>query len=222
MVSRSAMICGFVKMQGAGAYQERLLLLRGTEIRLRFDDGGPDHPHLSDGVLGTERAEVWSGVTIGRAEPFDTLQFWLATTLPGFCLLAVDAEHDSGLVAPGNRWFNLATVDGDAFAYLTTRPAGPGKVEFGAHAFGPYAAAVAEAMAEQVRVWDRDQRGGPGPNFAVWPMGTPDECLHDGLVIDKRYNRVTISWPAAASASTGQGVALQQHPGRSAPTGAHH
>lgn len=61
-------------------------------------------------------------------------------------------------------------------------------------------------MAEQVRVWDRDQRGGPGPNFAVWPMGTPDECLPDGLVIDKRYHRVTISWPVAAFAATGQGV----------------
>ena len=206
LVSRSAMICGFVKMRGAGAYQERLLLLRGTEIRLRFDDGGPDDPYLLDGVLGTERAEVWSGVTIGRAEPFDTLQFWLATTLPGFCLLAVDAEQDAGLVAPGNRWFNLAAVDGDSFAYLTTRPAGPGKVEFGAHAFGPHAPAVAEAMAEQVRAWDRDQRGGPGPNFAVWPMATPDECLPDGLVINKRYSRVTISWPVAASAATGQGV----------------
>ncbi len=206
LVSRSAMICGFVKIQGAGAHQERLLLLRGTEIGLRFDDGGPDDPHLLDGVLGTERAEVWSGVTIGRAESFDTLQFWLATTLPRFCLLVVDAEQDFGLVAPGNRWFNLAAVDGGSFAYLTTRPAGPGRVEFGAHAFGPHAPAVAEAMAEQVRVWDRDQRKGPGPNFAVWPMGTPDEYLPDGLVINKRYNRVTISWPTAASAATGQGV----------------
>jgi protein-L-isoaspartate(D-aspartate) O-methyltransferase len=206
LVSRSAMICGFVKMQGAGAYQERLLLLRDTEIRLRFDDGGPDDPYLLDGVLGTERAEVWSGVTIGCTESFDTLQFWLATTLPGFCLLGMDAEQDVGLVAPGNRWFNLAAVGDDSFAYLTTRSAGPGKVEFGAHAFGPHAPAVAEAMAEQVRVWNRDQRGGPGPSFAVWSMGTPDECLPDGLVIDKRYNRVTISWPAAASAATGQGV----------------
>jgi protein-L-isoaspartate(D-aspartate) O-methyltransferase len=83
LVSRSAMICGFVKMQGAGAYQERLLLLRCTEIRLRFDDGGPDDPHLLDGVLGTKRAEVWSGVTIGRAESFDTLQFWLAHDIAG-------------------------------------------------------------------------------------------------------------------------------------------
>ena len=70
------------------------------------------------------------------------------------------------------------------------------------HAFGPQAPAVAEAMAEQVRMWDRDQRAGPGPSFAAWPMGTPDECLPDRLVIDKRYNRVTISWPAAASALT--------------------
>lgn len=206
LVSRSAMICGFVTMQGAGAHQERLLLLRGTEVRLRFDDGGPDDPHLLDSVLGTERAEVWSELTIGRAESFDTLQFCLATTLPGFCLLAVDTEQDAGLVAADNRWFNLAAVDGDSFAYLTTRPAGPGKAEFGAHAFGLHASAAAEAMAEQVRVWDRDQRGGPGPNFALWPRGTPEECLPDGLVIDKRYNRVTISWPVAASAATGQEI----------------
>jgi len=153
-------------------------------------------------------------------EPFDTLQFWLATSLAGFCLLAADAEQDSGLVAPGNRWFNLAAIDGDSFAYLTTRPAGPEKVEFGAHAFGPHARAVAEAMAGQVRVWDRDQRGGPGPDFAVWPKSTPDECLPDGLVIDKRHHRVTISWPAAASAAAGHDVAMQQHPRLPAPTGA--
>ncbi len=210
LVSRSAMVCGFVRMRGAGVHQERLLLLRGTEIGLRFDDGGPDDPHLLDGVLGTERVEVWSGVRIGRAESFDTLQFWLATTVPGFCLLAADTARDPGLVAPGNRWFNLAALDGGSFAYLTTRPAGLGKVEFGAHAYGPHARAVAEAMAEQVRQWDRDQRRGPGPTFALWPMSTPDECLPDGLVIDKRYHRVTISWPAAASAAPGQGV--QHHP----------
>jgi protein-L-isoaspartate(D-aspartate) O-methyltransferase len=205
LVSRSAMICGFVRMQGAGAHQERVLPVRGTQIRLRFDDGGPDDPHPLDGVLDTERTEVWSGVPIGRVESFDTLQFWLATTVPGFCLLAADAEQDPVLVAEGNRWFNLAVVDGDSFAYLTTRPAGPGRVEFGTHAFGPHAPATAEAMVEQVRVWDRDHRAGAGPDFAVWPKDTPDEALPQGLVIDKRYNRVTISWPAATIGASGQG-----------------
>ena len=206
LVSRSAMICGFVKMQGAGAHQEQVLPVRGTQIRLRFDDGRPEDPHLSEGVLDTERAEVWSGVTIGRMESFDTLQFWLATTLPEFCLLAADAEQSPVLVASGNRCFNLAVVDNDSFAYLTTRPAGLGRVEFGAHAFGPRSPAVAAVLADQVRVWDRDQRGGLGPSFAVWPMGTPDECLPGGLVINKRYNRVTISWPPAVSAAVDQGV----------------
>lgn len=207
LVSRSAMICGFVRMQGAGAHQERVLPVRGTQIRLRFDDGWPggDHPHELDGVLGTQRAEVWSGVTIGGRESFETLQFWVATTFPGFCRLAADAGQGAVLVDPGNQWYDLAAVDDDSFTYLTTRRVGPGKSEFGAHAFGPHARAVAEAMVEQVRVWDRDRRGGSGPDFAVWPKDTPDEALPQGLIINKRYNRVTISWPAATIGASGQG-----------------
>jgi protein-L-isoaspartate(D-aspartate) O-methyltransferase len=206
LVSRSARICGFVKMQGTGAHQERVLAVRGGSVRLRFDDdGAPDRQVLPDGVLDTQRVEVWSGVLIGRMESFDTLQFWLATTMPGFCLLAADPDQNPVLVAEGNRWFNLAMVDRESFAYLATRPAGPGLVEFGGHAFGSHAPALAEAMAEQVRVWDREQRRGPGPNFVVWPKDTPDERLPEGLVITKRCHLITISWPAATIATTGQG-----------------
>ncbi|MGH3849075.1 MAG: hypothetical protein ACRDRT_05130 [Pseudonocardiaceae bacterium] len=161
--------------------------------------------HEWDGVLGTQRAEVWSGVMIGGRESFETLQLWLATTFPGFCRLAADADQSSVLVDRGTRWYDLAAVDGDSFAYLTTRRVGPGKSEFGAHAFGPHAPAAAAAMVEQVRVWDRDRRGGAGPDFAVWPKDTPEEALPQGLIINKRYHRVTISWPATASAVPGQG-----------------
>lgn len=206
LASRSAMVCGFVKIQGSGAHQERLLLLRGDEIGLRFDDDGLDDPHQLDGVLGTPRADEWSGVTVGRMESFETLQFWLATSLPGFCLLAVDPNHGDGLVDSGNRWFNLAAVSGDSFAYLVSRPTEQGTAEFGTHAFGPHASDAAKALVDQVQVWNRDQRGGPGPTFAVWPMDTPDDAL-DGIVIDKRHGRIVISWPTA---STGQ--AAEQHP----------
>jgi protein-L-isoaspartate(D-aspartate) O-methyltransferase len=206
LVSRSVMVCGFVKIQGAGTHHERLLLLRGEDIGLRFDDGGPDDPHQLDGVLGTPRADVWSGVTVGRTESFETLQFWLATSLPGFCMLAIDPDHTDGLVDSGNRSFNLAAVWGDSFAYLVTRPTEHGTAEFGAHAFGPHASTAAETLVDQVRVWDRDQRGGPGPTFAVWPIGTPDDVL-DGHVIDKRHSRIVVSWPTV---STGQ--AANQHP----------
>jgi protein-L-isoaspartate(D-aspartate) O-methyltransferase len=201
LASVSAKVCGFVKMQGAGAHRERLLLLRGDEIGLRFDDGGPDDVHHLDGVLATPRVAVWSGITVGHMESFEMLQFWLATSMPGFGLFAVDADQDDDLVDPGNRLFNLAAVDGDSFAYLISRPAGQRRAEFGAHGFGPRARAVAEALVEQVRIWDRDQRGGPGPSFEVWPKDTPDERLTSGFVLDKRHSRIVISWPDAGQAT---------------------
>ncbi|MGH3908144.1 MAG: methyltransferase, FxLD system, partial [Pseudonocardiaceae bacterium] len=200
LVSRSAMICGFVAMQGAGTNPERLVPLRGTRAVLRFDDGWPGEqvPDV-DGVLDTPRAEAWSGVTIGGTESFETLQLWLATVFPGFGKLRADADQRSVLVDGDNMWFDSAAIAGDSFAYLTTRRVAPGVSEFGAHAFGPHATDLAEAMAEQVRNWDREQRRGPGPSFTVWPLNTPDERLPEGLVVNKRHHRATISWPGQPS-----------------------
>jgi protein-L-isoaspartate(D-aspartate) O-methyltransferase len=200
LVSRSVELCGFVPMQGAGAHAEHLLLLRGKEVGLRFDDGRPaDAQRLRD-VLAFPRVVAWSGVTVGGMEPFDTLHLWLATVLPGFCLLAVDPELDTGIVSPANRQANPAVIDAGAFAYLTLRKVGQdertgqSRFEFGVYAHGPDAEALAERMAKQVGVWDRGHRGGPGPRIAAYPAGTPDERLPDGRVIDKRYVRLTLSW----------------------------
>jgi protein-L-isoaspartate(D-aspartate) O-methyltransferase len=70
---------------------------------------------------------------------------------------------------------------------------------------GRDAATLAETVAEQVRVWDRDHRGGPGPRIAAYPAGTPEERLPDGLTITKRHVRVIISWPSAGLPSDRQG-----------------
>lgn len=205
LASRSAVICGFVAMQGEGANREQEVPLGGTKLVLRFDDGWPgEHVPNLDGVLDTPRAETWSGVTIGGIESFETLQLWLATVFPGFGKLRADADQRSVLVDGDNMWFDCAAIASDSVAYLTTRRVEPGVSEFGAHAFGPHATDLAEAMADQVQVWDREQRYGPGPNFDVWPLNTPDERLPEGLVVNKRHNRVTISWPTATTAATGQ------------------
>lgn len=200
LVSRSVGICGFVRIQGEGRHDERMWLLRGKQVTLRFDDAVPSEPELLDGVLAREPVAAWSGVTVARAEPFGTLPFWLMTTLPGFCLLSVDPSDGGPGVAvePGGRWFPFAAVEGDSFAYLSVRPSGnEDRVEFGAHGYGPHGGQVAKAIAEQVRQWDRDHRHGPGPRYEVWPADTPDDALPDGTVIDKRHTRVTISWPHA-------------------------
>lgn len=210
LVSGSAKVCGFVDMQGAGEHRERLLPLRGKEIGLRFDDSWPTDPGLLEGAFDGPRAQAWSGVTVGRMEPFDTLQLWLATALEGFCLLSVDRDLDSGLICPANRIASPAVVNGATVAYLASRKVDEAAVEFGADAFGPEAAALAEAIAGQVREWDRTHRGGPGPRIAAYPGRTPDDQLPDGLVIDKRHIRVSVSWPSAQLSAAGH--RLRHHP----------
>ncbi|MEV0611180.1 methyltransferase, FxLD system [Polymorphospora rubra] len=195
LVSESAQVCGFVSMQGLGEHAERLLKLHGDMIGLRFDDGGvPSDPSVLDGVLDTPRAEVWSGVVVGRMEPFDTLQLWLAR-LDGYCLMSVDRRLDTGVVSPQNKMACPTLLDAGSLAYLAIRRLGDAEVEFGAHGYGPDGPAIAETLVEELRAWDKDHRGGPGPRIAVYPITTPDAELPPGLVIDKRHRRIVVSWP---------------------------
>ncbi|MFD9818810.1 methyltransferase, FxLD system [Streptomyces violascens] len=197
--SESSKICGFVPMQGSSAHQEELLLVTGTpEIGLRFDDGLPDSPGLLDNAVRTPRVELWTGVTIGVSELLDTLQMHLAITLAGFCIMTVDPDLDTGIVAPVNKGFSLAAVDGGTFAYLTTRRTEDNKhVEFAVHALGPDAKSFADTIAGHLRDWERERRGGPGPIVRIFPAGTPDDQVPGDRVIDKVHSRVSLSWPPA-------------------------
>lgn len=215
LVSVSSKLFGFVPMQGAGAHQARLLVLRDGEVTLRFDDDFDIDPGLLAGVFATSRVEEWSGALIGTHELLDTVQMWLSTTLPGFCWVVIDPDRDTGVISlPRNRTAALAVVDGADFAYVTTRPAAEAaegtettaSVEFGVHAYGPDAARLAEQVAKQLRVWSREHRGGPGPVFRVFPAGTPDDALPAGRVIDKVHSRIVISWPQPAGAGPSQRV----------------
>lgn len=197
--SESARICGFVPMQGSTAHREELLLVNGTpEIGLRFDDGLPADPHRLDNAVTTPRHELWTGVTIGLQELLDTLQMALAISLPGFCTMAVDEDLDTGLVAPTNRRFALAAVEGDTFAYLVTRRTEDNEhVEYGVHALGPNAERFADKFADVLRDWKALRRGGPGPLIRVHPADTPDGRITADRVIDKVHSRISLSWPSA-------------------------
>jgi protein-L-isoaspartate(D-aspartate) O-methyltransferase len=201
--SDSARVCGFVPMQGEGEHSEELLLVTGTpEIGLRFDDEVLGEPSALDNAVRTPRYETWTGVRLGRQEPFDTLQLYLATVLDGFCVMAVDPDLDSGLVVPVNKYFSLAAVDGGSFGYITwQRTEDDTRIELGVHALGPQAPALAEAMAGHVRRWDREHRGGPGPRIAVYPAATPDDRLPGDRAINKRHSRVTLSWSETTAAA---------------------
>ncbi|MET9959472.1 methyltransferase, FxLD system [Streptomyces sp. NPDC006326] len=199
LVSRSAEVCGFVTMQGEGEHIERLLLIRGKEIGLRFDEGWPADPDALNGVFDTDRVEKWTGVTVAPGEPIKGMQMWLASALDGFCLMSVDTEMDTGLVAPQNKRANITLLDGDSLAYLAIRRTGDG-AEFGVHGYGPNAAEVADALAEELQTWDRDHRQDE-PVIYVYPAGTPEADLPPGRVITKRHRRIVISWPQEGQVS---------------------
>lgn len=196
--STSIEVAGFVPMQGAGRHPERVFLLtdaNGKQVKLRFDSGVPDDMSPLDGVLATDRTDVWSGATIKHRTSFADLYLWFAWQLTGFCLLTVDDGTE--LAAERGTWFPFGAVRGAGFAYLAIRPALEGAgVEFGARAYGHDGELAATAMVEQIRAWDRDGRH-TEPVFGYWPTGSDHSQIPaDAAVMDKTHGVVTISWPA--------------------------
>jgi protein-L-isoaspartate(D-aspartate) O-methyltransferase len=186
---------------GRRAYRAGVLQLRNAQghyIKLRFDNEGPSDPSLLDGVLATERTEVWSGVTIKHRTSFADMHLWFASYLPGFCKLAVDEGAD--LANERGTWFPFGVVRGDSFAYLAVRRALEGAgAEFGARAYGLHGETAATAMVEQVRAWDSKARHRLAPTFAFWPTGSDKTRLPEGaVVLEKTHGLVTISWPTAS------------------------
>ena len=197
LTSTSTEVAGFVPMQGAGRHPERVFLLtdpNGKQVKLRFDSGVPDDMSQLDGVLATERTQVWSAVTIKHQTSFADLHLWFACFLPGFCLLAVDDGTE--MAAERGSWFPFGVVRGSAFAYLAVRPALDGAgVEFGARAYGRDGELAATALVEQIQAWDRNGRY-TEPTFGYWPAGSDRAQIPaDAAVMEKTYGVVTISWP---------------------------
>ncbi|MGH3754914.1 MAG: methyltransferase, FxLD system [Pseudonocardiaceae bacterium] len=199
LVGRDPMPCGFVPMQGAGEHRGRSIPLHGDDVRLSLDAGQQVDTTALGEVLSTPIVQAWSGVTIRKGSNFGDLGLWLAR-LPGFCLLSATQDAvDRGLVSPTSPLANPALVDrGSSLAYRAKlRPVDANETarELGAYAHGPNAAEAADLFAEQIRIWDRDHRHGPGPRLTVHPADTPDASLPAGLVIDRRHTRIVISWP---------------------------
>ncbi|GLW18048.1 hypothetical protein Stsp01_47910 [Streptomyces sp. NBRC 13847] len=193
--------CGFVRDRGATARATPTLSLADGELHLRHEDGtAPDAAGVEDALRGP-RHEVRTGVTVAGRESFETLQLYAATTLPGFCRLALDRSRDTGLAAVPRGADAAATVEDGSLAYLTHVLVQDGETaeerrsEFVVHAFGPAGASLAERMAACVRAWDRQVRGSGYPQLTVHPAGTPDHALPTGHLLDKACSRLVFRWP---------------------------
>ncbi len=198
LTGRDPRTCGFVPMQGLGEHRGQSIPLHGDEVSLSLDAGQQVDTATLGEVLSTPRVQAWSGVTVRKREMFGDLDLWLAR-FPGFCLLSATQDAvDRGLVSPTWPMATPALVEGRSLAYRAKlRPVDADETmrELGAYAHGPDAAEAADHFADQIRIWDRDHRHGPGPRLTVHPANTPDTELPSGLVIDRRHTRIVISWP---------------------------
>ncbi|MBL7618623.1 MULTISPECIES: methyltransferase, FxLD system [unclassified Frankia] len=214
LISDSAKQFGFVPMQGAGAHDSFELPLAGGAVTLVFDEGAPADPGALAGVLDTEPLVVDSGAGLRMGEPWATMQMWLATALPGFCRLSVDSGLNEAPTRPlPSRAIGFAVVQAGSAAYVVPRRLDGDDFTLDVYAHGPNAAGLAVTVAEQLRIWDRDHRGGPGPRYLVVPAATPDADLPAAdRVIDKTHSRIVLSWPRPADSLTGQDAAHQPLP----------
>jgi protein-L-isoaspartate(D-aspartate) O-methyltransferase len=199
LVSVDRLMCGFVPMQGAGAFHRAYVpLLPDDMVGLWQDEDDDTDAGELTGVLSRPRTEAWSGVTIGLMTPFADLDLWLATTMPGSCLMTARQKAiDEGTVSLSWPHGTPALADGPNLAYRAKpRPLeGPEHLhEFGVVAHGPDATGVAHAMAEHIKAWE--EAGRPSPRLTVLPAGTSDADLPAGHVLDKRHTRLVITWQA--------------------------
>ncbi|WP_413100141.1 methyltransferase, FxLD system [Streptomyces sp. Inha503] len=194
LVSRSYTVCGFVPMQGAGAREEDAVSLRGGEVRVRFPEGGTADAEQLTQALESPRYERWTGVTIPGNTPFDKLMLWLATTLDGFCRLAVAPELDTGIVDRPKGWDAAAVVRDGSLARLLNRKTGPSTWEWGIHAYGPAAEQLAEELAQQVLVWDRKHHISDAPLLTVHSALDEDTKSSGARTLVKRHARLDFDW----------------------------
>jgi protein-L-isoaspartate(D-aspartate) O-methyltransferase len=206
LVSVSQLMCGFVPMQGAGAFRRDYVhLLPDGAVGLWQDENDAADPGGLTGVLSQPRTETWTGVTITPQVSVADLDLWLATTMPGSCLMTARQEAiDNGTVDLSWQHGTPALADGPTLAYRAKpRPVeGPGNLhELGVFAHGANAAAhganaaavaVAQTMADHISAWDKEGR--PSPRLTVLPASTPDADLPPGYVLNKRHTRLVISW----------------------------
>jgi protein-L-isoaspartate(D-aspartate) O-methyltransferase len=199
LVSRGYRLCGFVPMQGIGAYRERVVALDGDRVSLRIDgEQSVDAEGLRDALV-SPRVERWSGMEFGAGEPLHDLDLWVATVVDDFGLLTATQEAiDSGLVSKSTLFGGKTMMAGGSFAYrAAARPVDAERTlfEFGAYGHGTDAARLAEDYVHLIQTWERDHRGDPGARIEVYAAAASDAEPPAGRVINKRHTRVVISWP---------------------------
>ena len=193
LVSRSAMVCGFVPMRGTTATAGRSLKL-GDGITASLDASDDADQHALAEALDHPAPEEWTGITVHDRD-YDALHLdlWMATTITGaqFARLSIQPGTSGRITAPAPRWAGAALHDGKSIAYLTMRRTGSDTAEIGIAAYGHDSANIARTIRDLLSQWNPARPG--QPVITARPTGTPAEPGH-GTRIDRPHTQFTVTW----------------------------
>lgn len=195
--SDSVKLCGFLPMIGQDGEQEGHI---DTDrlVKLYWDADQSIDPAALRDTIRRPAACVWTDATVGPQEPFVGVWLRLTASEPGTCRINVKPEAvTAGLRQPAPAALAPALVENGSLAYLTLEKI-PGEegaestFKLGAVGYGPIGTDLAERLCEQIRAWDQERTAEPA--ISVYPVGTPDNELAEGYVIDKPSGRLVISF----------------------------
>lgn len=198
----NSQLCGFIPMIGDGQDGEHTTEI-AENVAVYWDRDQPIDPAALRDALDQPATIRWSGASVVANESTDPIWLRLTGTEPGTCRFAAEPAAEAGLCNPAFAYRSPALVEGSSLAYLTLRGPDPDAAErrweLGAVGHGPAGANLAERLREHIRDWDHNRTA--QPVISAYPAGTPDEQLTHGLVINKQFVRLVISFenPTATS-----------------------
>ncbi|MFB8201909.1 methyltransferase, FxLD system [Kitasatospora purpeofusca] len=152
------------------------------------------------GVLDSGRHETWTGVTIPGGTTYEYQDLWLALTLPNSLMRMsiTGSARERGIVTPMFGWGAMATVRDGSLAYLTLRPGEPtadGRktYETGVIGHGPDGAALADLVAEEIRVWNTGFRTRSLRIALPDTPGAADPAA-GRFVLERPNHPITVTW----------------------------
>lgn len=203
--SVSVVRCGFMRLRGAFAGPEpiRQIGLEPPVFLGAAERYAVDEDALSAALAAQPGANVPSGVRATLDEVSDGLSLWLALHEPAMAWVStIGAAADRALVLgvyyAVRKPVSLGTaalIGTDSLAALV-RLDNQQPSELGALPLGPDGHHLAQRLVEHIHDWDT--RGRPcttGLHVFAYPHDTdPIPITDPGSVIDKRYNRLALSW----------------------------
>jgi protein-L-isoaspartate(D-aspartate) O-methyltransferase len=193
-------LCGFVPMQGAGGLPDQEAVLADGAVRLTLEEGPALDVVALDQALTGEHTELWTGVTVGGGESFDSLHLWIATVDERLGMIWQDRDRDCGMLKLAQGWYCPVLITPDSFAYLTIREQFAAdetqerRWEFGVSGYGLAGAVLARQLHDHVRTWDRTWRDHPVPTFTLYPADATPPAPAIGRIFVKRHTQLVLAW----------------------------